>query len=295
MNGTSALHVALLSVGVREGDFVLTTPFSFIASSNAILYCGAIPYFVDIDPKTYCMDIQELALADVKFFELGKEIKCVLPVHLFGNTCDMKGIRELMGQSSYIVEDCAQALGARVNGTHVGNFGDIGTFSFYASKNLWTFEGGMIITNNEELATKARMLINHGCKPGEKYKHYILGYNYRMPQICALLGLTSLKLHKKGILAELGSYGIDDGYYPEVIYNQPLYKKLGIKGNCPIAEKIAEEVKKKLIPHSCGSCSHWKVDKRGCDQFDFGTAEIFHYYKNADKQCEHYDQKITNK
>lgn len=142
-----------------------------------------------------------------------------------------------------LIEDCSQALGAKYGKTHVGNFGDFGTFSFYATKNLWTFEGGMIITNRAHLAERARMIINHGCGPGHKYVHDVLGFNYRMPQICALIGLTSLKLHKKAILSELGSYGPEQGYYPLVIYNQPLYKKLGIKGNCPIAERVAKKVR----------------------------------------------------
>lgn len=237
-NGTAALHTALRAVGVTNGDKVITTPFSFIASANSILYCGATPIFVDIDPKTYCLDAN---LVEETLRE--NDVDTILCVHLFGNCCDMSTFVSIAKRYDvHLVEDCAQAFGAKYDDIHVGNFGDVGTFSFYATKNLSTFEGGMVITNSDELAKKARMIINQG--QSIKYRHDILGYNYRMPQICALIGLTQLKLHKKGILAELGSYGIKQGHYPYVIYDQPLYKKLGIKGNCQNAEKVAMEARK---------------------------------------------------
>jgi dTDP-4-amino-4,6-dideoxygalactose transaminase len=240
-NGTAALHTAVSAIGIGKGDKVITTPFTFIASSNCLIYNNAVPIFADINRNDYLIDptqIEELLIHI-------PDIKAILPVHLFGKSCDMKYIMMLSDQYNIpVIEDCAQALGAIHDGVHVGNFGEVGIFSFYASKNLSTFEGGMVVTNNDEIAEFCRMFINHGSK--KRYVHEIIGYNYRMPQICALIGLTQLKLHKKGIIAELGAYGIDDGYYPEVIYNQPLYKKLGITGNCPIAEEIANIVKTKI-------------------------------------------------
>lgn len=244
-NGTAALHTALIAIGIKHGDKVITSPFSFIATANSILYCDATPVFADIDPKTYCIDPAKVEekMEWTPTVKAVKAVKAVLVPHIFGNVCDIDSLKQICKRwNILLVEDCAQALGATYKGKHVGNFGSFGTFSFYASKNLWTFEGGMLITNNSHLAQKARMIINHG--QSEKYKHEILGYNYRMPQICALIGLTTLKLHKKAILVELGSYGIEQGHYPEVIYNQPLYKKLGITGDCPNAEAAAAAAKK---------------------------------------------------
>jgi len=237
-NGTAALHTALLAVGVKRGDYVITTPFTHISTVNSILYCGAIPVFADINPKTYCIDEREVE----KQFEKYPNAKAVLCVHLFGNVCNTVAIKRLCDKyHAKMIEDCAQAFGARISNfgfEHVGNRGDFGTFSFYASKNLWTFEGGMLITNNPKLARLARLIRSHG--QSAKYYSTILGYNYRMPQICALVGLTAIKLHLKGIISELGMYGPQHGHYPSVVYNQPIYKKLGITGDCPIAERIAK-------------------------------------------------------
>jgi perosamine synthetase len=231
-NGTAAMHTALSTLGITRGDKVVTTPFTFMATSNAILYCGATPVFADINPETYCIDPD--AVAEV----LTNDVKAILCVHLFGNVCDVEALTDF---EVPLIEDCAQALGAKYNGVHVGNFGEFGCFSFYATKNLWTFEGGMIVTNNDELAERARMFINHGRI--NKNTMVMLGHNYRMPQICALVGYTQLKLHKHAIVSELGSYGLERGYYPYVVYDQPLYKKLGLNGNCPNAERIAQQVR----------------------------------------------------
>lgn len=240
-NGTSALHTALTCVGVSHADLVITTPFSFISSANAILYCNAIPVFVDINPKTYCLDASLVE----EYLKGNSDVDTILCVHLFGNTCDMSSLTSLSKRYGvHLIEDCAQALGAHIDGKHVGTFGDFGCFSFYSSKNLWTFEGGMLITNDDLLAEKARAFINHGRT--SKNVHVTLGYNYRMPEICALIGLRMLQRHQKAILAELGSYGIKQGYYPKVIYHQPLYRKLGLTGDCPNAEMVAKQARRYL-------------------------------------------------
>ena len=197
-SGTSALHTALLALGIEPGDKVITSPFSFIASANCILYCQGTPIFADINPKTYCIDPSEVET----ILTNDPAIRAIICVHLFGNVCDLDALTDLASKFQVpLVEDCAQALGATYNGQHVGTFGRFGTFSFYATKNLSTFEGGMLTTNDADLARTARILINHG--QTSRYRHSYLGYNYRMPQICALLGLTTLKLHKTAILAEL--------------------------------------------------------------------------------------------
>lgn len=237
-NGTASLHTALLTLGITTGTKVVTTPFSFIASSNAILYCGATPVFADINPKTYCIDPKRVREA----IEANSNVKAILCVHLFGKPCELDQLQTIAHINNLrLIEDCAQAFGATYMGKHVGTYGDFGCFSFYTSKNLWTFEGGMLTTNNPMHAQIARQLINHG-RDG-KHRHVVLGYNYRMPEPCALMGLRMLQRHQKGMLAELGSYGPDEGYYPYVIYDQPLYRRLGIKGNCPNAEKVAKYVR----------------------------------------------------
>lgn len=241
-NGTAALHTAVSAFGVGRGDKVVTTPFTFVATANCILFNDGIPIFADIDPKTYLIDPEEVEKKILKH-KRWSPIKGIICVHLFGRVCNISALMRIAKKYNlWLIEDCSQALGARYRGIHVGNFGNIGIFSFYATKQLWTFEGGMIVTNDDKLARFCRMFIDQG--QSEKYIHKILGYNYRMPQICALIGLTQLKLHKKGILAELGSYGIERGYYPKVIYNQPLYKEREITGNCPNAEEAARQARK---------------------------------------------------
>jgi len=241
-NGTAGLHTAVSILGVGKDDVVITTPFSFIASANCILFNGATPVFADIDSKTLCIDPKEIEKRIKDCRLVGKEPKAIIVVHLFGKACDMDAIMKIARKYGIpVIEDCAQAFGVKYKGRYVGTIGDIGVFSFYATKNLWTFEGGMVVTHWNTFAGWARAFIDHG--QVNKYEHTILGHNYRMPQICALIGLTQLKLHKTGIIAELGTYGVKTGHYPDVIYNQPLYKRLGIKGNCPIAEKAAKEAR----------------------------------------------------
>lgn len=235
-NGTAALHTALLSCGVKEGDEVITTPFTFVATGNAILMCGATPVFADIEEETYCINPAEV---EAKLEEHPDAVG-VLAVHLFGNMADIKTIRRLLGKDQFLVEDSSQALGATRDGKMVGILGDAGTFSFYASKNLWTFEGGMVVTDSDYIYRRAMQIRNHGLENGEMVR---MGYNYKMPWNCAFLGWQMLKLHKPAILAELGRYGLKDGYYPKVVYQHPYYVERGITGDCPVAEDIAWRVK----------------------------------------------------
>lgn len=186
VNGTSALHTALLALGIGAGDEVITTPFSFIASSNAILYVGARPVFVDIDPETYNLDPNELAE------KITNRTKAILVVHLYGHPCEMDPILEIARDHKlFVIEDTAQAHGAEYKGRKVGSFGDVAAFSFYATKNMTTGEGGMLVTNDKNVAEKARLIINHGQL--SKYEHVMLGYNYLFNDILASLGLVQLK------------------------------------------------------------------------------------------------------
>lgn len=182
VNGTAALHLALTALGIGPGDEVITTPFTFVASSNSILFNGGVPIFVDVDPETYNIDVEKIEE------HITEKTKAIMPVHIFGNPCDMKAIKDIAEDHDlYIVEDCAQAHDARIDGKHVGNFGDVGCFSFYGTKNLVGGEGGAIITNNEELFEKIRSIKNHGRSPKGGYHHYRVGYNYRMTDMTAAI------------------------------------------------------------------------------------------------------------
>lgn len=191
-NGTVALHAALLGVGVEPGDRVVTSPFTFIATANAILHAGAVPVFCDIDPATYNMCPDSLEKTLQRLADAGTPAKVVMPVHLFGLPCDMGRIRCVAGEfGAVIVEDAAQAHGAAYHGRRAGSFGMAAAFSFYATKNLATGEGGMVVTDSDEVAELVRRLINHG-RIG-RYEHDMLGYNYRMTDIAAALGLVQLR------------------------------------------------------------------------------------------------------
>lgn len=185
-SGTTALHVALLCAGIGEGDEVITTPFSFAATANTILYTGAKPVFVDIDPKTYNInpELIEEAVTD--------KTKAIMPVHLYGQPADMSNINKIAGKHNLkVIEDAAQAHGAVYNGINVGLWGDMACFSFYPTKNITTSEGGIITTNNNEFDHDARALRAHG--ESERYEHVILGYNFRMTDIAAAIGVVQLK------------------------------------------------------------------------------------------------------
>ena len=169
------MRAALLACGIKPGDKVLTTPFSFIATANAILYCGTKPVFADIDPKTFNLSPAETE----KALKHDKGIKAVIIVHLYGQPCDMEAFMKLKKKYKFIlIEDCAQAHGARFKSKVVGSYGDASAFSFYATKNVTTGEGGLILTSNPKIDGLARQIINHG-RDGHS-NHTILGYNFRL-------------------------------------------------------------------------------------------------------------------
>lgn len=238
-NGTSALIAPLWSLDLQPGDEVITTPFTFIATSNAILIAGAKPVFVDIDPLTLLIDPHKIEAA------ITEKTKAIIPVHLYGRVCDMERINEIAKRHNLVViEDTAQAFGATCHcGKYAGMMADAGTFSFYKTKNISTFEGGMIcIPKDSKLdAEKVRAICTHG-QIG-KYNHVYVGFNFRLAEPLCLMAYEQMKLHMTGIKAELGIRGPELGHYPKVVYQQPAYIQKGIKGNCPIAEGVAEKIK----------------------------------------------------
>jgi dTDP-4-amino-4,6-dideoxygalactose transaminase len=173
-SGTSALHLALMAAGVGPGDEVITVPFTFVATAAAILYTGAQPVLVDVDPITLTMDPGRVEEA------ITGKTKVILPVHIHGQTADMDPIMDIARRHNLVVvEDAAQAHGAEYKGRRAGGIGELGCFSFYPGKNLGAYgEGGMVVTNNPEYARKIRMLRDWGQE--QKYNHVLPGYNYRM-------------------------------------------------------------------------------------------------------------------
>ncbi|MEI6267278.1 MAG: DegT/DnrJ/EryC1/StrS family aminotransferase [Methylococcaceae bacterium] len=175
--GTSALHLALLAAGIGANDEVITVPFTFVATVAAIYYTGAKPVFVDIDPRTFTIDVKAIESA------ITDKTKAIIPVHLYGQPADMDPILEIAKRHGLVViEDAAQAHGAEYKGRRVGSIGDMGCFSFYPGKNLGAYgEGGMVVTNNAEYTRTIRMLRDWGAE--QKYQHVLKGYNYRLEGI----------------------------------------------------------------------------------------------------------------
>ena len=183
-SGTAALHVALLAHGIGVGDEVITTPFTFIASVNSIIYTGARPVFVDIEKDTFNINPALIEAA------VTPRTKAILPVHLYGYPCDMDAIMDIARRHNLVViEDAAQAIGATYKGKLAGSFGT-GCFSLYATKNVMSGEGGMITTNDGALAQRCRMIRNHGMQ--RRYYHDVLGFNSRMTDLHAAIGLAQI-------------------------------------------------------------------------------------------------------
>jgi len=186
-NGTVALHLALTALGIGPGDEVIVPTLTFIATANAVTYTGAKPVFVDSHPDYWCMDPVLIEPA------ITPRTRAIVPVHLYGHPCDMDPIMSIAQRHHlYIVEDAAEAHGAEYQGKRVGSFGDIACFSFYGNKIITTGEGGMCLTSNDELAGKMRILRDHGMNPERRYWHDVVGFNYRMTNLQAALGVAQL-------------------------------------------------------------------------------------------------------
>jgi dTDP-4-amino-4,6-dideoxygalactose transaminase len=186
-SGTDALHLALAAAGIGAGDEVITSPFTFIATAEAIRYVGATPVFVDIDPRTFNIDPAQIEAA------ITPRTRAILPVHLFGQPADMPAIEAICQRHGLLlVEDCAQSFGAATGARMTGTIGALGCFSFFPSKNLGCYgDGGMVTTNSAELAEEVRVLRNHGSKV--RYHHSVIGYNSRLDEIQAVILRAKLK------------------------------------------------------------------------------------------------------
>jgi perosamine synthetase len=187
-NGTVALHLPLLVFGVGPGDEVILPSLTFVATANAVRYCGATPVLADSLPDTWNIDPHDMEK------KITPRTKAIIPVHLYGNPCDMDSIMDIAkAHNLFVLEDAAECHGACYNGKRAGSIGDAGTFSFFGNKIITTGEGGMIVTDNDEFAYKMRMLKGQGQDPNRRYWFNEVGYNYRMTNIEAAIGLAQLE------------------------------------------------------------------------------------------------------
>ena len=204
-NGTAALHIALMLAGVKQGDYVIVPNVTFIASVNSIKYTGADPILIDVDPQTWQMDLN--LLEDFLKNETGQKngecvhlktnrvVRCIMPVHVLGNTCDINKLIELADHYGLpVVEDATESLGTYYKGKHTGGFGQSGCFSFNGNKIITTGGGGVIVTDNEEIARKAKHLTTQAKSDPFEYIHDEIGYNYRLVNVLAAMGVAQMEL-----------------------------------------------------------------------------------------------------
>ncbi|VTU15210.1 DegT/DnrJ/EryC1/StrS family aminotransferase [Variovorax sp. RA8] len=187
-NGTTALHLALVALGLQPGDEVIIPTVTYIATANAVRYCGAVPVLVDVCADTMNIDPAEVAR------KITTRTRGIIPVHLYGHPADMNALASIAKQHSlWLLEDAAEAHGAEVNGKRVGSLGDCATFSFFGNKIVTTGEGGMVTTNDDELAKRLRLYRGQGVDPERRYWFPVVGYNYRMTNIQAAIGLAQME------------------------------------------------------------------------------------------------------
>lgn len=187
-NGTTALHLALLAVDIGPGDEVIVPAFTFVAPANVTLQTGAKPVYVDIDPKTWCIDVNEVEKS------ITDRTKAIIPVHIYGNVCEMQPLMKIAKDNGiYLIEDVAEAALSKYRGKFAGSFGDLGCFSFHATKTITMGEGGAVLTNDEKLIERMRIMRNHGMREDKRYWHDVVGYNYRLTNLQAAVGCAQLE------------------------------------------------------------------------------------------------------
>jgi len=248
-SGTSALHTALLALGVRRGNLAIVPPLTFVSTVTSVLMCGAKPIFCDINPQTYNLD--------PSLYDGPRDVKVILPVHLLGTPCNMKAVLDLAEDlGAYVLEDCAQAIGAKYNEKLVGTFGDMAIFSTVHTKVISTGEGGMVLTDNDELASRCRQIRNHGEYYGQGkvgWTPNLLGCNYRITEIQAAIGIEQLKkldfflkLQKENAnwIVENLPEGITPPYIPREA--EPIYYIIGCLYDEHKVGKTRDEVIKAL-------------------------------------------------
>jgi perosamine synthetase len=186
-NGTTALHLALETLGIKEGDEVIAPDLTFAATINAIIHARATPVIVDIDEKTWNISETEILK------NITQKTKAIIVVHLYGNPFDVKSLKEKIPSDIFIIEDCAEAIGAKYNSEYVGTHGDASAFSFFGNKVITTGEGGMVVFKDPKYTEKAKILRDHGMSQSKKYYHEYIGFNYRMTNLQAAIGVSQLE------------------------------------------------------------------------------------------------------
>ena len=307
-SGTDALQIAMMALGIKPGDEIITTPFTFVATTETIALLGAVPVYVDIDPKTFNIDPEKIEA------KITPKTKAIMPVHLYGQPAEMDRIVEIAKKHNlYVIEDAAQAMGAKYHDKMICTIGDIGCMSFYPSKNLGAFgDAGMLTTESDDLAEKIRMIISHGSK--KKYYHETLGVNSRLDSIQAAILDVKLKhldeycdarneaarkynerlkdhvevpyvmpgvkhiyhqysirvKNRNGMQEFLKENGIPSMiYYPVPLHLQEAYKYSYTKGDYPVSEEIAEDIIS--LP------MHTELDDL---QIDFISGKVIEFLKN---------------
>ena len=194
VSGTAAIHVALKTLNISQGDSVFVPDLTFVASMNPVLYCGAKPVLLDVESKSWCLDPQILEMRCIEMIRTGNRPFAVIPVHLYGCACDMNRIMTIAAKYKlHVIEDATEALGTRLNQKQIGTFGHMGCFSFNQNKLMTTGSGGMIVTDNEFFAKRARYLVNQARDSADNYIHSEAGFNYRMNSISAAIGIAQLE------------------------------------------------------------------------------------------------------
>lgn len=225
-NGTVALHLALLALDVREGDEIIVPTLTYVATANAVTYCGAKPIFIDSENNTWNLDPNQIEKV------LTSKTKGIIVVHIYGHPANMDPIIEIAKRRGlFIIEDCAEAHGAEYKGAKVGTFSTISTFSFYGNKIVTSGEGGMVCTNNDKLANKIRQIKGQGQDPLRKFWHPIIGYNYRMTNIEAAIGLAQMErvewhVNQRKIIAKLYRNFLEECQFIEIFPEMPWAKSV---------------------------------------------------------------------
>jgi dTDP-4-amino-4,6-dideoxygalactose transaminase len=254
-NGTSALLLALLTLGIKKGNEVITQPNTFVATAEAIVFSGAKPVLVDINPQTYNLDIEKLEKA------ITKKTKAIIPVHLFGQPADMDPILKLARKYNlFLIEDAAQAQGAEYKGKKVGSLGDIGCFSFYPTKVLGAWgEGGAVVTNNKKLFEKMKRLRDHGSE--KKYYHSEVGFNFRLEEIQGAVLGVKLKYLNQGIKSRREKVKIYNQLLkdcPVILPFEPKFFK-SVYYVYVIRVKKREKLQKYLAEQGIGTMIHYPI------------------------------------
>jgi len=260
-NGTTALHLALVSAGIGPGDEVLVPTLTFIATANAVRYCGAVPVFVDAEPDTWTMTTAGLDS------RVTSRTRAIIPVHLYGHPCDMDAITVVARRHGLaVIEDAAEAHGAEYRGRRVGTLGTVGCFSFYGNKIMTTGEGGMCVTDDAVLADRMRVLRDHGMDPKRHYWHEVIGFNYRMTNLQAAIGAAQVKklprfVEKKRQIA---------GWYREALAPLARAGRVHLAPEAPWARNVFWMYSVVLAdPHASRDAVRARMKERGVDSRPF--------------------------